>query len=247
MSRLTKTSAILALALIPITTSAVVYNDDITAIFGSGNPDDGWTSETSGSLELALRAKNRVTGDTSNVNGVYSYPDAPPTRGRFNYEFSINSDVTGGGSTLSRYDYFLGVDQDSSAGVNLVFVDPLFYWGDNSFGLSSTANGAGSEPANLVDYLSFPFLFTIAQNSQNVTFGGYPGGALPLEPNATYDYQLFAVAKGAGINGARLADVGIQVVIGAGGAAVPDSGTTGLMFAGAFGVLALATRAVRRN
>ena len=77
-----------------------------------------------------------------------------------------------------------------------------------------------------------PGLHNVGQNSQNITFGDYPGGALGLDADATYTYELFAVMSGDGVNGTRLADVFINVVIGAGGAAVPESGAT-------FGMLAL--------
>jgi hypothetical protein len=142
------------------------------------------------------------------------------------------------------------VDRDSSAGINYATVTPLSYWFDNSFGSAATANGAGFEPANPADYASYPGSYAIAQNSQNITFNGvipYPGGGLALENNATYNYELFAVAKGGGEKGARLVDVGIQVVVGRGGAAVPDSASTlallGLGLAGLAGLRARKQRA----
>lgn len=210
---------------------AVTYNDTITAIFGGGNPATGWTSDSGSGITLALRAKNRTTGDTSNVNGVYSYADAPPTRGRWNYEFSINS----GTATLSAYDYYLSVDQDPSQGISYSTIAPLSHWVDNSFGTAGTGQGAGVEPTNLLPgdpagfalaLTTYPTLYTIAQNSQNITFGDYPGGALPLAADATYSYELYAVTKGAGASGTKLVDTTITVVVGKGGAAVPETGST---------------------
>lgn len=220
---------------------AIAYNDTITAIFGGGNPNTGWTSDSGNGITLALRAKNRTTGDTSNVNGVYSYADAPPTRGRWNYEFSINS----GTATLAFYDYYLAVDQDSSQGISYSIVNPLLHWVDNSYGNVGTANGAGVEPIDLATYLGYPAIYTVAQNSQNITFGDYPGGALPLAADATYSYELFAVAKGAGTAGTRLAEVGITVVVGKGGAAVPETGSTLVMLG--LGVAGLITFSLRRQ
>ena len=54
---------------------ALEYNQDITAIFGSGNPDQGWTTFTQDSIQLGLRAKNRTDGTTPNDGaGTYSFP-----------------------------------------------------------------------------------------------------------------------------------------------------------------------------
>ena len=90
---------------------ADLYNQNITAIYGGGNPDAGWTTDSGNGIQLGLRAKNRDTGATPNVNGVYAFStgyNAAHTRALWNYEFSINS----GTPNLSYYDYFLGVDLD---------------------------------------------------------------------------------------------------------------------------------------
>src|SRR5206468_6900736 len=65
---------------------ALDYNENITAIFGTGNPDTGWTADTENGLTLALRAKDRVTGSTSNLSGVYSFATAAAgSRASWNY------------------------------------------------------------------------------------------------------------------------------------------------------------------
>jgi len=208
---------LLALTLISAFTlsawAAVVYNQNITAIFGSGNPDTGWTADTSNGIQLALRAKNRVTASTANVNGTYTFATAPAPRGLWNYEFSINSDVAGV-DPLVTYDFYISTDGDPSQCINYTTVDPLTHWSDNSFGTNSTANGQGTEG----HAAGFVATNNIAQNSQNITFGDYPAGPQVLMPNATYSYELYAVEKGAGPTGDRLASVGITVVVGAGGA-----------------------------
>ncbi|MFL6519628.1 MAG: hypothetical protein ACJ8NS_05355 [Chthoniobacterales bacterium] len=202
--------------------AAVLYNQTITAIYGSGNPNTGWTADTSNGIQLALRAKNRDTGSTSNVAGVYSFPVGPAPRGAWNYEFSINSDVTNGTNPLSTYDYYLSADDDPSQCIRYTTVDALNYWMDNSYGNNGTANGQG------VEGTAVPLAATnnIAQNSENITFGDYPGGPQTLG-NATYNYELYAVEKGAGPNGPRLASVGITVVVGNGGAACNTPATAG--------------------
>ena len=204
---------LLALTLLSAVTlsawAAVVYNQNIVAIFGSGNPNTGWTADTSNGITLALRAKSRLNGSTSNVNGTYTYATAPTPRGEWNYEFSINS----GTDPLATYDYYLSTDGDPSQCINYSTVNPLTHWNDNSYGTSSTANGQGTEGTVVLSATN-----TIAQNSQNITFGDYPAGQQALMPNATYSYELYAVEKGAGPTGDRIASVGITVVVGAGGA-----------------------------
>jgi hypothetical protein len=200
--------------------AAVLYNQNITAIYGTGNPNTGWTVDTSNGIELGLRAKNRTDGSTTNAAGVYSFPVGAPTRGAWNYEFSINSDRTDGTDPLSTYDYYISADGDASQCIRYTTVDALNYWADSSYGNNSTANGQGVEGTAA----TLAATNNVVQNSENITFGDYPGGAQPLG-NATYNYELYAVEKGAGPNGARLASVGITVVVGTGGAACPTPDT----------------------
>lgn len=205
----------LSLVLACVALAPTLWAGDITAIFGTGNPNTGWTISTNNGLTLGLRAKNRVTGSTVNDGaGNYSFATAPAPRGLWNYEFSIDS----GNSVLTSFNYVLKVDTDASAGVSLVAIDPLTYWWDNSFGTASTLNGQGTEgPAAILAGSN-----SIAQNSQNITFGDYPGGALTLSPDATYRYELLALDS----TGATLASVHMNVIVGQGGAATPDAGST---------------------
>ena len=50
----------------PLLSAVTTYNVSITAIFGSGNPNGGWVSNTDNGIQLGLRAKGR--NDTSYVN-----------------------------------------------------------------------------------------------------------------------------------------------------------------------------------
>jgi hypothetical protein len=233
--------ALLSLFAVTASVPALEYNQTITAIFGGGNPDGGWTTGTGGGIELGLRAKNRDDGSTPNVDGVYSFPTGyavgNPARALWNFEFSIDT----GAQSLSSYDFYLGIDTDAGAGVNYLvsLVDPLSAFGGNSFGKWNTLNGQGVE-ISLTDALSDGY--TIAQNSQNIAFYGQN----PEAPGI-YDYRLFAVAKdvnnsplassGGHIiaqNSSPVADVNIQVRVGD-PASVPDAGSTFafLAFAGA--------------
>lgn len=209
-------SRMLAAGLLFTTSAAasISYNQNITAIFGTGNPNGGWTVDTIDNIQLGLRAKDRSSGATPNNGaGAYSFAPSLGPRATFNYEFSINSDIAGV-QKLTQYDFYLMADSDPSLGINFAVVAPLTHWGDNSYGINTTANGAGVEGAAA----TLAADNNIAQNSQNITFWDYPGGGLLLETNATYTYELFAVASGTGPAGNRLASVRITVVVGAGGA-----------------------------
>lgn len=250
MKRLLKAILALLLMISAVAYSATItYNDTQTAIFGSGNPDTGWTTSQSDEVELSLRGKNRITGSTANINGVYTYDTGtvPPAnnRAKWNWEWNIEVKTPTGPTpfftspTLGDYDYFLGIDTDSNSGpggVNYVFVDPLTFWSDNSYGDSSTPNGAGLEGL----FSAFPSA-TIAQQSQNLVFaGGNP------DLNATYDYTLFAVPSGEGITGNKIAQTTIQVVVGQGGKSVPESiATIPMLIIGASGIIGLAKRQKR--
>jgi hypothetical protein len=212
------------------------FGTSITAIYGSGNPAAGWTDSgtVKADIQLALRAKNRVTGDASNVDGVYTFADAPDPRGLWNYEFSINSDFIDGSTKLSAYDYYLSIDTDSSQGISTgTTVDPLTFWTDNSYGDNTTASGQGIEGTSILADSN-----NLVQNSQNITFLG-----LPLLDNATYTYELFATSPGEGVDGKRLASVSITVIVGSGGAAVPDGGATAILLGvGLVGLAGLRSR-----
>jgi hypothetical protein len=211
------------------------YNQSITAIFGAGNPDTGWASDSGNGITLGLRGKNRDTGATPNVGGIYTFApglNAGGTRALWNYEFSINS----GTALLDSYDYFLGIDMDPSAGISYTYVNPFAAFNDNSFGNSATINGQGFEGPPASNSL-LASSNTVVQNSQNIIFLG-------LNPflNATYNYDLFAVAKGDGVGGAHLDDVAITVVVGSGGAAVPEAGTSVMLLGAGLASLGLLRR-----
>lgn len=200
---------------------ALDFNQNITAIFGSGNPDTGWTVGTGEGITLALRAKNReenVVDRTANINGVYLEPVgflAPNNnRARWNWEFSVYSGIV----PLSTFDYYVEIDLDPSGCVNIATAEVLTYWNDNSYGDASTLNGQGLEGIASL----YPEA-TVVQQSQNLVFaGGNPN------LNATHYYGLYAVAKGAGPDGVRLAETSIVVIVGDGGDPCPDTDGDGV-------------------
>ena len=204
---------------------ALTFNDSITAIFGAGNPDTGWTSDTNNNFELGLRGKNRDTGATPN-DGAGTYTFALGTN--VNWEFSINSDVAGApgpsaGRSLLDYNFRLSIDTDPSAAQSFFPpFNPVTAYGDNSLGDNSTANGAGVEtgPAS-------SGIHNIAQNSQRIFF--FPLSA-NQNANGTYDFLLAAYDLQDAAFERPLAQTAMRINIGEGGRAVPDSGTTLALF-----------------
>ncbi len=132
--------------------------------FGSGNVNGNWWVDTTGNVELGLRAKNRATGAVlDGADGSYNASTGlfGGNKAMWNYEFSVNpADVAG-------LTYRLGVDHDPSVGMNYSYVT-LPYWVDNA------TNG------------------TAFQNSQNVKFGDTPGGAFDVTVEGLYGFTLQA-------------------------------------------------------
>lgn len=220
------------LALIATSTTSyalTVYNDTVISIFGAGNPNGGWTTFTDNDTQIALRGKNRTDGTTPNNGaGVYQFPTgtAPAsTRALWNFEWSVD---VGPQHNLNDFTYRLSFDVDPTTARNFIVVNPLTTFLDSSLGDSSTANGAGVETAQFG-------LFSIMQNSFNITFGPMFGN-----PNlaATYDFKLEV------FDGNRLLNEGqISVEVGGGGTRVPDTGSTiGLLSAGLIGLLVFKRR-----
>lgn len=149
-------------------------------IFGSGNTNRGFTVETVGDLELGLRAKQRFTsandaigvGIVQDAAGNYLFDSTgqtvPAGRSVWNFDWSINSDITNGTTALDAYSYQIAVDYDPSAAENMQTYDPLsaistgYYLGTNASG----NGGATFESGGDEDFS----LFNVAQNSVNMGF-----------------------------------------------------------------------------
>jgi hypothetical protein len=185
---------------------ALSFDQNITpaAIYGSGNANGGWTVDRVRDVELGLRAHVRysIPGDVptndffSNGDGTYSHnvgaPSAFPTRARWNFDWSNNSDAGDGSDSLDSYVFVLGIDTDPTLGTSFLTFDPLNVYIDNSYGNNSTASGGGVEPGVQTnnDLIANS---NVAQNSRNMAFD--VGGFDPTVPGF-YDFFLSAAAIG---------------------------------------------------
>jgi hypothetical protein len=198
----TALTAIALLTTAPALASQVNGDGFLTSevIFGSGNADGSWTGDTGGSIEVALRGKLRfdALGNPQNIfnyDGIDTYTfdpslNAVPTdRSVFNFEFSVNSDITG---TLNRnvndIIWNLTIDADPTAAIFNVFnSDPIDVpFADHAFGNNFTANGGGTvaTTGDLTGYNLLRISNNVAQNSSNLGFG------FSLDPDAPGIYSF---------------------------------------------------------
>ena len=206
----------------------IIYNDDITAIFGSGNPNGGFTAATTADgdgslLTLAERFKDRPSGSTTNTDGVYT----DPLGGLANLEFSIDT----GSLALDAFTYTLAIDTNPTSADTFVTIDPTTYYSDNSYGTDATGNGGGTTGL----YSAFGGTDSLLQNSEKLSFA--PSG-ISFATNGTYDAVLSAYNS----DGRLVDQVTTQIVIGSGGATVPDTAATAALLGLGLAALVLARR-----
>lgn len=261
MNTLSALSIAATLVLAGTAQAAVVHNSDIAGnvIFGSGNPDGGWTINQTGNMELALRAKVRydLASDSpqpifnANGDGTFNHaagsPAANPTRARWNFEWSVNTDVSGtGGTTIDDYNFVLGIDSNAGAaasfssysllGVPLTAGAPY----DHTFGDNTTAQGGGTKATTAALFASLITTSSLMQNSSNMDFVD-DGAVFASDFNPLIDgnYSFFLEAYDRA--GTLIGRTDITVIVG-NGAAVPVPGTLALASLGL-----LAAGVVRRR
>ena len=195
------------------------YDQNVTSdvIFGSGNTNGSFTVNTDNGVELGLRAKVRFPSpaNTFNSNGDGSYNHSTGAFGTggiqagWNFEWSINSNVSGTGQNLDQLTYEIGLDYDPSDDVDFVVFDPInLPLADHAIGDNSTSNGGGTVAADATEYATLIANNSLAQNSwRHNFFGAFDG---------TVDGRYEVYLKAYDMSGNVVAQTAITVIVGAG-------------------------------
>ncbi len=217
--------------------ATIVYDADISpdVIFGSGNSNGSFVSDSADNIEVGLRGKVAYAGVyNSNGAGTYTFlPGEHPAWGdpgaSWNFEFSVNVDVDGTtGKTLGEYNITLSIDTDPGLGQSWTEFNPFDTFTDNALGSWDTLNGAGDDSATANSLWGN---YSVGQNSMNIGWLG-----LPFDNSAkgTYDFKL-AVSE---VTGSPLVETFMTVEV------VPEPGTMLLL---GFGLLGLAGVSRKKN
>lgn len=229
----------------PAVAGPLLFDQNVTAvIFGSGNANGSFTVNRAEGIELGLRAKVRypTPANQFNSNGDGSYDHeaggggAGNVRAKWNFEWSINSDLTGQlGRNLSQLSYRLQMDFDPGVATSFLAFDPIkgVACADHSFGNNGSTesndqrtvcDGGVGSLAQQTAYASFVAGNNLVQNSWNLDFFDN-GSNWVFDPNldGQYTFTLEALQ-----DSSVLASTRIDVFVGQGPQTVPLPGTLAL-------------------
>lgn len=231
--KLLKLLPILPLLLAASTAHAatMVYEDNVTTVFGTGgNPDGSYVSSITadGVNKASVRFRERFTTNMNN-DGLGTYQFALGTSVNFDFSTITTAD------NLSGKSFSLRLDTDPGPGQTWLTVDPSTLYIDNAFGDNGVTPSNGAGPLQTGTYAMFGGTYDTMQNSQNVSWYG-----INTNIAGTYDLEYsFSDTQGSrneqSIAGARLQ-------IGAPASSVPDSGSSLALGGIAFGLLGAAKR-----
>lgn len=214
-------------------------------IFGSGNANGSFTGVQQNNVELGLRGKQRynasgVPENTFNYDGDRTYTflpadsNAPANRSAFNFEWSINVDLSGlANRMLNGLTYILEIDLDPTGATHFLSFDPInTLYADHALGDNSTGNGGGTVAGSPSTYAAALLTSSsVAQQSWNLGFF-FPGGINP-QAEGLYTINLSAI-----LSGKTLASTSIDIQYGA--VPVPLPAALPLL-AGGLGLLGVAS------
>lgn len=244
----------IALAMAGGAHAALTYDQNVTpaAIFGTGVSNGSFTVDRNegAGVELGLRGKLRhdAAGNpqntyNSNGDGTYSFNAGQAFgqvagTGVWSFEWSVNSNYNGNGGVLKGLTYQLGWDSNPSQGTSFTALDVIngvnpnpanggVCW-DHSTGVNGSSNATdnvvdcGVGNANrLTQYDTNIGADNVAQNSWKASW--FLAGYDPTI-DGTYNFYLAA------FDGTRqVARTDMQVIVGQGGAAVPEPATLALV------------------
>jgi hypothetical protein len=241
--------------------ASISYDSPVTnaVIWGTGNTNQGFNVVQDNGIEIGIRGKTRYPAPSDSVAGIMNQgngdygpfpaigyqsngtPGGP--RGSWNFDWSVNSDWANGTTLLNAYSYVIGIDSDPSQGTSFLSFDLLgnaaHY--DHGFGTNATLDNAGTKATSLANAQTLATTNNLMQNSWNLAFFFNP---LTFDPTLDATYTVTISAFQAGTAGA-LATASIDVIVGNGGAPVPEP-ISFLTWGGLIGCAVFAARRQQR-